>query len=69
MTCKLKHKLRYNEFTFFEKRYGDVEGIEDVIIERRRKQYVELLEKEPTNYDLWFDLIRLEESVGKVTQK
>lgn len=50
------------EFTAFEKRHGDREGIEDVIINNRRDEYEKKLEEEPYNYDTWFDLIRLEEA-------
>jgi hypothetical protein len=50
----------------FEKRYGDKEGIEEVIVGKRRFQYEEELKKNPSNYDVWFDYIRLE---GKRTMK
>jgi len=44
----------------FEKRFGDKEGIEEVIVGKRRFQYEEELKKNPNNYDIWFDFIRLE---------
>ncbi|KAG5617101.1 hypothetical protein H5410_016925 [Solanum commersonii] len=40
------------------------EGIEDVIVGKRRFQYEDQVKKNPRNYDTWFDYIRLEESVG-----
>ncbi|XP_077227697.1 crooked neck protein, putative / cell cycle protein [Tasmannia lanceolata] len=54
----------YRKFVAFEKQYGDREGIEDAIVGKRRFQYEEEVRKSPLNYDLWFDYIRLEESVG-----
>jgi len=42
-----KHKAEelYKQFTAFEKQYGDKEGIEDVIIGKRRFQYEEEIKK------------------------
>ncbi|KAK7260280.1 hypothetical protein RIF29_26201 [Crotalaria pallida] len=54
----------YRKFVAFEKQYGDSEGIEDAILGKRRFQYEDQVTKNPTNYDSWFDYIRLEESVG-----
>jgi len=54
----------YRKFVQFEKQYGDREGIEDVIVGKRRFQYEEEIKKNPLNYDVWFDYARLEESVG-----
>ncbi|XP_052209350.1 uncharacterized protein LOC127812868 [Diospyros lotus] len=54
----------YRKFVAFEKQYGDREGIEDAIVGKRRFQYEDEVKKNPLNYDLWFDYIRLEESVG-----
>jgi len=36
--------------------------MEEVIINKRRNFYQEEVEREPYNYDAWFDYIRLEES-------
>ncbi|KAF2313427.1 hypothetical protein GH714_010952 [Hevea brasiliensis] len=52
------------KFVAFEKQYGDKEGIEDAIVGKRRFQYEDEVRKNPLNYDMWFDYIRLEESVG-----
>ncbi|KAL9439553.1 hypothetical protein AB3S75_025085 [Citrus x aurantiifolia] len=54
----------YRKFVAFEKQYGDREGIEDAIVGKRRFQYEDEVRKNPMNYDIWFDYIRLEESVG-----
>lgn len=54
----------YTRFISFEKQHGDREGIEDVIVAKRRMQYEQQLKEESLNYDIWFDYIRLEESHG-----
>ncbi|EFJ15431.1 hypothetical protein SELMODRAFT_442275 [Selaginella moellendorffii] len=54
----------YKKFVAFEKQHGNREGIEDVIVSKRRFQYEDEVKKNPLNYDFWFDYIRLEESVG-----
>eukprot|EP00897_Mesotaenium_endlicherianum_P005435 jgi/Mesen1/491/ME001024S10726 len=54
----------YRRFVAFEKQYGDREGIEDVIVGKRRFQYEEEVKKVPLNYDAWFDYVRLEESAA-----
>ncbi|KAK3995427.1 hypothetical protein QBC44DRAFT_25817 [Cladorrhinum sp. PSN332] len=52
------------QYTTFEKQFGDREGVEDVIITKRRKLYEEQVKENPKNYDVWFDFARLEESGG-----
>ncbi|KAG5412318.1 hypothetical protein IGI04_008637 [Brassica rapa subsp. trilocularis] len=54
----------YRKFVAFEKQYGDKEGIDDVIVTRRRFEYDEQVRKSPLNYDAWFDYVRLEEEVA-----
>lgn len=49
------------EYVAFEKRHGDKQSIDDVIIGRRREKYEEQLSADPYDYDTWFDYIRLEE--------
>lgn len=53
----------YNAFVKFEKQFGSCEEMEEVILNKRRSYYIEELEREPYNYDCWFDYIRLEESL------
>ncbi|KAM5442156.1 NineTeen Complex (NTC) component [Microsporum ferrugineum] len=53
-------------YTVFEKQFGDRVGVEDVILSKRRVQYEEQIKENPKNYDLWFDLTRLEETSGDV---
>jgi len=54
----------YAAFVAFEKQHGDREGIEEVIVSKRRFQYEDEVKERPYNYDAWFDYIRLEESAG-----
>jgi crooked neck len=52
----------YDAFVNFEKQYGSKEEIEDLILEKRRINYREIIVKNPLNYDAWFDLTNLEVS-------
>jgi crooked neck len=54
----------YQTYTAFEKMHGDRQGVEDVILSKRRFQYEEQLKENSLNYDVWFDYIRLEENAG-----
>jgi crooked neck len=54
----------HKAFTTFEKQYGDRDGIEDVILSKRRVHYEEQLTENPKNYDAWIDFARLEETSG-----
>ena len=56
----------YNAFVKFEKQHGTYEEMEDVIYSKRRNFYEEEIEKDPLNYDVWFDYTRLEESMGNI---
>ena len=61
-----KSATLYKAYTTFEKQFGDREGIEDIIISKRRIQYQEQVKENPKHYDIWFDYARLEESAGDV---
>jgi crooked neck len=56
----------HKAYTTFEKQFGDREGVEDVILSKRRVQYEEQVKENPKNYDTWFDYARLEETSGDV---
>lgn len=56
----------HKAYTTFEKQFGDREGVEDVILSKRRVQYEEQVKENPKNYDAWFDYARLEETSGDV---
>lgn len=52
------------ELIGFEKRHGDRKGIDDAIVQNRRKYYEELVTNDRFDYDSWFDYIWLEEKEG-----
>lgn len=54
----------HKSYTTFEKQFGDREGVEDVILSKRRVQYEEQLKENSKNYDTWIDYARLEETSG-----
>ncbi|KAI9100503.1 hypothetical protein DFS34DRAFT_713059 [Phlyctochytrium arcticum] len=54
----------YNVYSQFEKQHGAKDGIEDVIIGKRRVKYEDELAANPKNYDIWFDYAKLEEHSG-----
>lgn len=57
-----KAQVLHQSYTTFEKQFGDRDGIENVILSRRRVQYEEKIKENPKNYDVWFDYARLEET-------
>ncbi|KAJ4361182.1 NineTeen Complex (NTC) component [Ascochyta clinopodiicola] len=54
----------HKAFTTFEKQYGDRDGIENVVLSKRRVHYEEQIKENPKNYDAWIDFARLEETSG-----
>lgn len=63
---KERSKELYKAYTIHEKKYGDRSGIEDVIVSKRKFQYEQEVLENPTNYDAWFDLLRLVENEGNL---
>jgi len=61
-----KSIILHKAYTTFEKQFGDREGVEDVILSKRRVQYEEQVKENSKNYDVWFDYARLEETSGDV---
>ena len=51
-------------YTRFEKQFGGREGVEDVILAKRRVQYEESVRESPKQYDTWIEYARLEETGG-----
>ncbi|KNC47292.1 crooked neck [Thecamonas trahens ATCC 50062] len=51
-------------FLAFEKRHGTKGGIESVLITQQREAYDAALAEDPTDYDLWFEYVRVEEGHG-----
>ncbi|KAL6708459.1 NineTeen Complex (NTC) component [Coniothyrium glycines] len=52
----------HKAFTTFEKQYGDKDGIEDVVLSKRRVYYEDQVKENSKNYDAWIDFARLEET-------
>ncbi|KPM38133.1 Pre-mRNA-splicing factor clf1 [Neonectria ditissima] len=57
-----KAKILHKAYTTFEKQFGDKDGVEDVILSKRRVYYEDQVRENPKNYDAWFDYAKLEES-------
>lgn len=57
-----KSRLLHRAYTTFEKQFGDKDGVEDMVLSKRRVHYEELVKENPKNYDAWFDYAGLEES-------
>lgn len=64
--ARSKSRTLYREYTTFEKQFGDQDGIEEVVIGKRRVRYEEEVSSAPYDYDLWFDYLMLEEGAGTV---
>lgn len=54
----------YNAYTAFEKQFGNKEGIEDVILAKRRVKYEDEVKTDPHNYDAWFSYLTLVEEAS-----
>jgi crooked neck len=55
----------YKAFMSFEKQFGDREGIEQVILGKKRFEYEQEIQQNPYNYDVYFSYIQLEqENIG-----
>jgi crooked neck len=62
---KEKSQKLYKFYVKFEKMFGSKETLEELVITKRRIFYEKELEKNPLNYDLWFDYTRLEENCAQ----
>lgn len=56
----------YKAYTIHQKKFGERDAIEDVIVSKRKFQYEEEIKDNPSNYDAWFDYLRLLESEGMI---
>jgi len=50
----------YEEHLRMEKQHGDRHVVDELVLEKRAKYYKNILENNPTNYDIWIDLLMLE---------
>lgn len=64
---KKQREELYKSYLTFEKKHGDREGIEYVILSKQRIQHIKRLEQDPYDYDGWFELVKLEEENGEVS--
>ncbi|ODV59862.1 Clf1p [Ascoidea rubescens DSM 1968] len=58
-----KNRLLFDNFTKFEKKFGNKEQIEKSIILKRKKKYELILEKDKTDYDTWWLYIKIIEEL------
>ncbi|KAJ2855714.1 Crooked neck-like protein 1, partial [Coemansia asiatica] len=63
---KSKSQALYNQYTLFEKQYGDREEIENVVVTKRRMMYEAAVKNDEYDYDTWLDYTRLEEEVASI---
>ncbi|KAL0936622.1 pre-mRNA-splicing factor CLF1 [Colletotrichum truncatum] len=61
-----KSMALHKAYTTFEKQFGDRDGVEDVVLSKRRVFYEAQVKENPKNYDTWFDYTRLEETAGEL---
>ena len=61
---RIKREELYKSYVAFEKKHGDREGIEDVILTKQRGEYERRLKDDPLEYDAWFEYAKLEEEHG-----
>ena len=54
----------YKAYAIHQKKFGEHNTIEDVIASKRKHQYEAQVAENPSNYDAWFDYLRLLENEG-----
>lgn len=61
-------KRLYEEYLKLEKQFGSNQQIDDLIHNKRRIYYNGILKENPRNYDVWFDLIFMEQTSGNINK-
>jgi len=61
---KFKRQELYKAYVSFEKKYGDKEGIEDVLLMKQKTAYQCRLQSSPRDYDGWFEYAKLIQDHG-----
>jgi len=61
---KDKAEALYKAYTIHQKKFGERDAIEDVIVSKRKYQYESKVAEDPSDYDSWFDYLRLLENEG-----
>jgi crooked neck len=57
----------YKAYVAFEKKHGDKDGIENVILTKQRAEYNKKVANDPLEYDAWFEFAKLEEDHGEAS--
>jgi len=55
----------YKSYISFEKKHGNKEGVENVILTKQRGEYKAKTDQDNNDYDSWFEWARLEETHGE----
>jgi crooked neck len=61
---KLKRQELYKAYVTFEKKHGNKEGIENVLLTKQKTEYVSRLQQNPRDYDGWFEYAKLMQDYG-----
>ena len=64
---KSKRDELYKAYISFEKKHGDREGIEQLVLTKQRAQYKKRMEMDPFDYDGWFEWAKMEEEAPSPT--
>jgi len=59
-----KREDLYKAYVSFEKKHGDREGIESLILTKQRAEYAKKIQNDPLDYDTWFEYAKLEQDHG-----
>lgn len=65
LLSKDKTKKLYDNYSRFEKQFGEKAGVEDIILTKRKTEYEKQLENDSCNYDTWFSYLTLMEEASK----
>ncbi|KAL3921634.1 MAG: hypothetical protein SGILL_002644 [Bacillariaceae sp.] len=57
----VRRKDLYKAYLNFEKKHGDRQGIEQVLLTKQRREYNEKIKRDPHDYDAWFEFAKAEE--------
>jgi len=57
----------YRAYVAFEKKHGNKDGIENVILTKQRAEYNKKVSQNPLDYDSWFEFAKLEEDHGEAS--
>ena len=61
---KTKRLELYKAYVTFEKKHGNKEGIEDVLLAKHKTEYISRLKLNPRDYDGWFEYAKLIQDYG-----